>query len=88
LIHLPAAQQIAAAAAVLNPAVADPGGSGSRPISPTPAMLAAARQNSGLPAGPAVAGIKICERDRLALAGGFRIRSVPAGRALVLTLGN
>lgn len=50
LIHLPAAQWLAAAGAVLNPAVADPGGPGNRPISSTPALLAAARHNSGLPA--------------------------------------
>jgi hypothetical protein len=44
LIHLPAAQRLAAAGAVLNPPAADPGGSGSQPISPTPALLAAARR--------------------------------------------
>jgi subtilisin family serine protease len=50
LIHLPAAQWLAAAGAVLNSAAADPRGPGSRPVSPAPALLAAARQNPGLPA--------------------------------------
>jgi hypothetical protein len=60
-----AAQWLAVVGAVLNPAVADHGDSGSRPISPTPALLAAARQNSGLPA-------------RLGILPPLRVRSHPS----------
>jgi hypothetical protein len=69
------AREVADVVAGLNPRVADLVGSDSWPFPPNPAMLAAARQNSGLPAW--LAALPLLSRSALTAAESDRAWTTP-----------